>query len=43
VGVPGAYVLPSVDGRDHGDVATSMVSVDLCWGPSSSEDPQKHD
>jgi hypothetical protein len=27
-GVPGAYVLPSADGRDHGDVETCTVSVD---------------
>jgi hypothetical protein len=28
-GVSGAYVLPSVDGRDQGDVVTGTVSVDL--------------
>jgi hypothetical protein len=27
-GVFGAYVLPSVDGRDQGDVVTGTVSVD---------------
>ena len=28
MGVPGAYVLPSADGREQGDVVTGTVSVD---------------
>jgi hypothetical protein len=28
MGVPGAYVLPSAEDRDHGDVVTGTVSVD---------------
>jgi hypothetical protein len=28
MGVPGAYVQPSADGRDHGDVITGTISVD---------------
>jgi hypothetical protein len=28
MGVSGAYVLPSADGRDQGDVVTGMVLVD---------------
>jgi hypothetical protein len=29
-GISGAYVLPSVDGREQGDVVTGTISVDSC-------------
>jgi hypothetical protein len=28
IGVSGAYALPSMDGRDHGDVVISTIVVD---------------